>query len=373
MNDKTRYVMIGGFLGAGKTTAIVKFADYLRKQNRTAGLITNDQSSGLVDTAMARTTGFPVEEIPGGCFCCKFNSLIEASERLLQDQKPDVLIAEPVGSCTDLIASVGYPLHRIYGDRYTVAPLSVLVDPIRARRILGLDAGPSFSPKVRYIYEKQLEEAELIIVNKIDLVDHGQRDELKEKIIERFHPPKIFVVSVRDEIGLRDWFDVMLCAEIGSRNAMDLNYEDYADGEALLGWLNATIDLSSDREFDGNRFAFQFAQTLQQALRNENLEIAHLKMTLTPDEGMGDIATVNLVRNDFHPEWSETLAEPLRNGQFIINLRAEGDSERLNSIVLGALREIDSTIGYNVRHIEHFQPSKPNPTHRMAKRDEEVE
>ena len=154
MNNKARYIMIGGFLGAGKTTTIIKFAQYLKNLKMNAGLITNDQSSGLVDTAMVRKNGFRVEEIPGGCFCCKFRSLVEASERLTQDPKPDVFIAEPVGSCTDLVASVSYPLRRIYGDRYTIAPLSVLVDPIRARRILGLDSGASFSSKVKYIYEK---------------------------------------------------------------------------------------------------------------------------------------------------------------------------------------------------------------------------
>lgn len=366
MNDKARYIMIGGFLGAGKTTTIIKFAHYLKKRNRNAGLITNDQSSGLVDTAMVRKNGFRVEEIPGGCFCCKFRSLVEASERLMQDQKPDVFIAEPVGSCTDLVASVSYPLRRIYGNLYTIAPLSVLVDPIRARRILGLDSGPSFSSKVRYVYEKQLEEAEFIIINKSDLLNDVERDELKEKLLERFNPLELFVVSVREETGLDEWFEKMLHSEISSRRDLDLDYEIYADGEALLGWLNTTINLSSEQEFDGNEFTFQLANTLHHYLKIENLEIAHLKMTLTPDEGLGDIATVNLVRNDFTPELSEILAEPLRGGQLIINLRAEGHSERLHKIVLDTLNGVDKTIEINVEHIEHFQPGKPNPTHRMA-------
>ena len=136
-------------------------------------------------------------------------------------------------------------------------------------------------------------------------MNDSQRDELKEKLIERFHPLELFAVSVREETGLDEWFEKMLHSEISSRRAMDLDYEIYADGEALLGWLNATVNLSSDQEFDGNEFTFQFAKTLHTYLKNENLEIAHLKMTLSPDEGLGDIATVNLVRNDFTPEQSE--------------------------------------------------------------------
>ena len=75
---------------------------------------------------------------------------------------PDVFIAEPVGSCTDLKATVDYPLRRLYGEQYALAPFSVLVDPQRAMQILGWRTGKSFSPKVLYIYDKQLEEADII-------------------------------------------------------------------------------------------------------------------------------------------------------------------------------------------------------------------
>ena len=119
---KAAYIMIGGFLGAGKTTAILRLARRLVDSGRRVGLITNDQSFGLVDTAMAAAQGFPVEEITGGCFCCKFNSLMEASAKLTREAKPDVFLAEPVGSCTDLKAAVSYPLRRLYGDNFRIAP-----------------------------------------------------------------------------------------------------------------------------------------------------------------------------------------------------------------------------------------------------------
>jgi len=108
---------------------------------------------------MLRSQGFATEEIPGGCFCCRFNSLVDASQKLTASTRPEVFIAEPVGSCTDLAATVTYPLRRLYGNNFTVAPISVLVDPIRAERVFGLAQGGSFSEKVLYIYHKQIEEA----------------------------------------------------------------------------------------------------------------------------------------------------------------------------------------------------------------------
>src|SRR5438876_3541074 len=116
--------MVGGFLGAGKTTAVARLAARLTSQGVRVGLITNDQGRNLVDTAMLRSRGFATEEIPGGCFCCRFNSLVEAAQHLTAHSRPEVFIAEPVGSCTDLLATVTYPLRRLYGEDFQVAPVS---------------------------------------------------------------------------------------------------------------------------------------------------------------------------------------------------------------------------------------------------------
>src|SRR6266850_1508390 len=118
ISNRARYIMIGGFLGAGKTTCVAKLAQQLTAQGLRVGLITNDQGSELVDTAMLRARGFATEEIPGGCFCCRFDSLVDAAARLTQATLPDAFIAEPVGSCTDLVATVTYPLRRMYGDQF---------------------------------------------------------------------------------------------------------------------------------------------------------------------------------------------------------------------------------------------------------------
>src|SRR5919197_76775 len=131
---------------------------------------------------MLRSRGFATEEIPGGCFCCRFNSLVDAAKKLSAATRPDVFIAEPVGSCTDLVATVTYPLRRIYGENFSIAPLSVLVDPVRAARVFGLECGSQFSEKVLYIYRKQLEEADLIIINKSDTVGEERLDALEEKL-----------------------------------------------------------------------------------------------------------------------------------------------------------------------------------------------
>jgi G3E family GTPase len=206
-----RYIMIGGFLGAGKTTSIQKFARHLDSQGLRVGLITNDQGAGLVDSALGRSNRFPVEEISGGCFCCRFNSLVDAARHLSEESRPDVFLAEPVGSCTDLVATVSLPLQKIYGAQFIVGPLSVLVDPVRARRIFGLeDCNRTFSENVRYIYRKQLEEAELIIINKTDLVPADDLAALHRFFSSEFPDARIHEISAREGLGLDEWFTATL-------------------------------------------------------------------------------------------------------------------------------------------------------------------
>jgi Ni2+-binding GTPase involved in maturation of urease and hydrogenase len=360
------YIMVGGFLGAGKTTAMLRLAEHLTQRGQRVGLITNDQSQGLVDTSIVASKGYPVQEITGGCFCCRFNSLTDAADRLTRDARPDVFLAEPVGSCTDLRATVQYPLRRLYGDDYRVAPLSVLVDPMRAARVLGLEPGASFSAKVLYVYEKQLEEADIIVINKSDLVSPAQRDALERALKARFPQADIVTVSARTGENLDDWFG-RLSASPPSWPAMDVDYDVYAEGEALLGWLNATCRVTASTPFDGNHFLQRVADDVRGRLAGEGIEIAHFKMTLSPDTG-NDLAVLNLVRTDTRAELPHRLADDLTEGELILNLRAEGDPAQLKSMTMAGLDEVTRELGVSatVEHIEHFRPGRPRPTHRMA-------
>ena len=367
---KARYIMIGGFLGAGKTTAVAKLAERIAAQGLRVGLITNDQGSELVDTAMLRSRGFATEEIPGGCFCCRFNSLVDAANKLTETMRPDVFIAEPVGSCTDLVATVTYPLRRMYGDQFLIAPLSVLVDPIRAARVLGIESGGKFSEKVLYIYRKQLEEADLIVINKTDLVSAEKLAALRAALAKDFPHAEILEISARNGSGLETWFARVTASEQLARGAMEVDYEVYAEGEALLGWLNATVTLAAPSEFDANEVLRQLAGDVQRQLLAASAEIAHFKMTFSPDAGLGgEVAVINLVRNDFVPELSQSLEEPITNGQLILNLRAEAAPETLRTAVeesLAALAQKFPLLTARLEHLEHFRPGKPQPTHRDA-------
>jgi G3E family GTPase len=157
---QTRLILVGGFLGTGKTTLIQRAAQLLQQRGLRVGLVTNDQAGDIVDTALAQTNQLPVVEVSGGCFCCRFGDLQVAIAHLQQTIAPDVILAEPVGSCTDLAATVIRPLRTFHADTLQIAPLTILLDPQRDLQ--------GFVAAVHYLHQRQLAEAELIVVTKAD-------------------------------------------------------------------------------------------------------------------------------------------------------------------------------------------------------------
>ena len=365
-NSSPNYIMIGGFLGAGKSTSVIRLAEYLRDRGRRVGLITNDQGAGLVDTELVRWRGFAVEEIADGCFCCRFDSLLEAAGNLSRETTPDVFIAEPVGSCTDLVAAVTVPLRKIYGDTFRVAPLSVLVDPVRAMQILGVEGEDRFSSTVEYIYLKQLEEAHAIVINKRDLLTPEQLARLTAALEARFGV-RVFTVSARTGEGLDEWFDWLSTNEQPAGEAMELDYNLYAEGESLLGWLNASARVKSLRPFDGKQLMMYIAREIHTNLVDAGYEVAHLKMALSDAAAEREMAVLNLVRNDFQPEIVMSNLKPLEGGQLTINIRAEAPPEWLRKVTIDAIEKRQQTyesLSIEVQNLVNFRPAPPNPTHR---------
>jgi hypothetical protein len=291
---------------------------------------------------------------------------MDAARKLTDSTKPDAFVAEPVGSCTDLVATVTYPLRRIYGGEFRLAPLSVLVDPVRAEQVFGMCEGRKFSEKVIYIWKKQVEEADIIVISKSDLVDATRMAALRTRLASEFPGKPILNVSARSGEGMQEWFNLLESSEPGSAKTMEIDYDVYADGEALLGWLNATVQVDSEKEFDAASLLQSFANAMKVALVDS--EIAHLKMTFSPEEALaGEIAALSVVRSDVVPELTLRLDSPVKAGQLIVNCRAEGAPEKLRAALEAGTRAVSQELGVNaaIDHVEQFRPGRPQPTHRL--------
>lgn len=364
MKTAPRFVMIGGFLGAGKTTTVARLAQRFQNQGEQVVIVTNDQASDLVDTHLLRAQGFQVGEVAGSCFCCNFNELTATVERLGAAALPSVVIAEPVGSCTDLVATVIRPLQQVYARPLEIAPYGVIVKPSHGKKILGGQKG-GFSPQAEYIFRKQIEEADFVILNRIDELSPAEVDQLQE-LVDREYPGRPLVrMSAKTGAGfhaLCEFIDQQ--GEFGTR-LMDVDYDVYAAGEAELGWLNAQIELQSELAFSLDAFLLDIVAALQSSLSRAGAETAHLKAIGMQE---GHYAVVNLISNLEPPQLSLASKGQVERAHLVVNARVAISPEELTEHVEQALSIAarSSRATARIVALQSFRPGRPVPTHRLT-------
>jgi Ni2+-binding GTPase involved in maturation of urease and hydrogenase len=362
---RLRFVLIGGFLGAGKTTTMARLARHYLGQGRRVGLVTNDQAEDLVDTNSLRAQGLPVEEVAGACFCCRFDDLVGKVGRLETAERPDVILAEPVGSCTDLVATVVQPLRDLYGDRFEVAPYPVLFKPSQGLRILRNEAGTGFSPKAAYIFRKQLEEADAVVVNRIDEMTPEGLKELAALVAQEYPDTPVLRMSAKTGLG----FDalVQLLDQQGAfgRKILDIDYDAYAEGEAEMGWLNGAARVTAAKPFDLDALLLRLTAGLREAFGGLGVEVGHLK---TIGLHGGSFGVANLVSCGVAPELSLQSRGRVTEAEVIVNARAAADpaviEAQVRAVTAAACGEFGAAADF--RSVQSFRPGRPQPTHRYA-------
>lgn len=340
-------IIVGGFLGAGKTTLIFKAVDLLRRRGKRVAVIMNDQDAGLVDTQHALARDITVREVTGGCFCCRFSEFAAMANELAA-QHPDVIFAEPVGSCIDLTATVVRPLQAILGDQLRVAPLTVLLDPQSAAAL----EGNAIDSDLHYLMTHQLAEADLVCTTKCDL--HQKPAQLPF--------PIDFELSGKTGQAVEDWLNEMLQTTrvVGTR-FLDVDYTRYAEAEAALGWLNvhARLELASPQT--PALLCGPLLDRLEATLTDSSITIAHLKIF---DRTPASWLKASILANGSEPvPEGDLLAEPAGQHDLAVNLRALADPERLRELVLAALADLPGRI--NILHLAAFRPPPPEPEHRL--------
>ncbi len=340
-------VVVGGFLGSGKTTLIMAAARLLERRGLRSAVILNDQGVELVDIRNARMQGMQAREVTGGCFCCRLSDLITEIEAL-RSFSPDVIFTEPVGSCTDISATVLGPLKAEF-QHYRVAPFTVLVDPMRAAALLSEGADPDFS----FLFEKQLQEADVVCISKADLYPDATGIPGME----------VHRVSAVTGVGVAEWLDEILGGTLeAGRTILDIDYQRYAEAEAALAWLNLSFAFEPSVPIAPAQIVGPFLDGLDQALTAARIPIVHMKLFCNSAVGWLKAA---ICANEEEPKVEGQLdASPAREHELLLNLRAKGDPEEVRRIVAEQLLKLDGKPS-DVR-MDCFSPSPPKPERRIA-------
>ncbi len=144
-------------------------------------------------------------------------------------------------------------------------------------RILRNESGAGFSPKASYIFRKQLEEADAILINRIDELTKEQLTELSG-LVAKDHPGvPLLPISAKTGQGFEALTEFLDQDGNFGHKILDIDYDTYAEGEAELGWLNASILLTAAQPFDLDALLLEEVSLLRRELVKLGLEVAHLK------------------------------------------------------------------------------------------------
>lgn len=362
----TMFIALSGFLGAGKTTTMTAAARRLREAGRRVAVVTNDQGAGLVDTAMAGLDVDDVGEVTGGCFCCRFEDLLTVTTRLVGRAGADVVIAESVGSCTDLTATVVRPMVALYGQAFTVAPMTTVVDPLRFLRMRPLLDAAGAASDLAYLFGKQLEDAAVIGVNKADLLDPDELAEIMEAISRRCPQAQVVGYSAaRGEVDplLRAWDR----PHDADTTDLDVDYHRYGAAEAGLAWLNRTFAVGSPAGFAPGDWARAFLTVIADHCRRADAVVGHVKV-IVDDGSTVLLAKASLIDGDRPPGVDLATPDRIRTGRAVVNARVECEPGELETWVAAAVGEADRAVGARSDPADanrSFKPGQPKPTHRI--------
>ena len=216
--DKIRFMVVSGFLGAGKTTTMIALAEHMNKTFGETAIIANDLGANLVDTNLTQTSGCTVAEIASGCICYQMDNTVDQIRRL-RDKDGAVFVMSDIPGCG--VGALDHVYHRLAtdnADEFTLSPFTVVVDPERLRMIMPERADINLPEELVYLLKLQLEEADLVVLNKADLL----APEDVERYVDFLHAAcpdiPVMVISALERTGIEELAEFIATHETALKN-----------------------------------------------------------------------------------------------------------------------------------------------------------
>ncbi len=331
--DPIRFMVVSGFLGAGKTTTMIALAEHMNKTYGETAIIANDLGANLVDTNLTQTSGCTVAEIASGCICYQMDNTIDQIRRL-RDKHDAVFVMSDIPGCgVGALDHVYHTLANAHAEEFILSPFTVIVDPERLRMIMPEHADINLPEELVYLLKLQLEEADLVVLNKCDLLDQ----QTQERYVDFLHTavPEIPVlcISAREKEGIAQLAKYITTHKSNLKNFSVRNNHEFEQAEAKLTWYNRRVffKTNSGEKIDMNAVIDDLIEEIRMGLIERKRNVPHLKTFAT--SGNGDFNKASLIGVDYDTEYEQEFLRDHKNMRMIINARAVCESRPLARIV----------------------------------------
>ena len=165
--EKIPIAIISGYLGAGKTTLLRRIIDNL---DRKFAILMNEFGEVNIDTQIIKGKNVDIQELSGGCVCCSLTGEFEfAIKEIIKKYSPEIIIVETTGVAEPdaIVFDVEENLKEVKLDTVII--------------VVDADSFIRF-PSIGKVGEAQIEVADVVLLNKVDLVKESELKEIQNKI-----------------------------------------------------------------------------------------------------------------------------------------------------------------------------------------------
>ncbi|MFS0637571.1 GTP-binding protein [Mesobacillus foraminis] len=207
----TEIYILAGFLGTGKTTLLKQILELEQQQKRKVAVLMNELGEISIDSD-AVGEDVPLRELLGGCICCTIQDKLEGQlQGLLVEHQPDAIYIETTGAAhpVEVLDSVLSPL---FAGKIEMRGIITTVDgTLWAAR-------SQFQPQLQQLLLEQVRHADLILINKSDLLsDSGQARVSME--IQSINPEARCILTTYSRVSQRELKDMAFAPKRESKTA----------------------------------------------------------------------------------------------------------------------------------------------------------
>ena len=336
--SKQRFMVVSGFLGAGKTTSMLALTKYINASGKKACIITNDLGMNQVDTNFSMKSDFSVTEISNECICYQMDNVVDRLNRLNRMEHPNLIMSDIPGCGVGALDHVYHELAKNHADEFSLAPFSVIVDPKRLKMLMTQNADKTLPDELSYLMEIQLAEADLVLLNKIDLLAGAEVEEMLAYLKKVCPDTEIIPISARNETNIDKWAVLALNEQAKLKDVPfdSLDQEKFMTAEGLLAWYNRRLIAESPdgSKKDMNVFVSDLVECVRGGLIKAGGNIPHLKIFANSGE---DYTKVSLIGVECEAEFAKTMKNKAESLRVIINARATTSTKTLDSLMNEAL------------------------------------